>query len=386
MTDALRVVLAGGGTAGHTSPLIATAQALQSLVDAQVSCIGTARGLETTVIPQAGLELDLVDPVPMPRKPGLAMAKVPVRLSRAVRQARQILQQRRAEVLVGFGGYVSMPAYLAARSLKVPVVIHEQNALPGLANKVAARFAAVVATSFPDTVLPGAKFIGLPVRSQIRTLAQEGIPATAEARQGLGLDPDRTTLLVSGGSQGARSINHATTDARDRLLAAGIQVLHVWGPKNISDDHVEVVDQTTGARYVPVGYVDGMENAYAAADLMLGRSGAGTVVETAVVGLPGVFVPLPHGNGEQARNASALVVAGGAVVVPDGDLGAQRLLDEVLPLLTEPERLQKMARAGRDLMTATAADDLARLVVEAASTPGRAQHRRRGAIRHRGEH
>ncbi|MBO1031573.1 undecaprenyldiphospho-muramoylpentapeptide beta-N-acetylglucosaminyltransferase [Tessaracoccus sp. SD287] len=385
MTGSLRVVLAGGGTAGHTSPLIATAQALQRLTDVHLSCIGTPRGLETTVIPQTGLELDLIDPVPMPRRPGADLAKVPLRLGRAVHQARRILQDRRAEVLTGFGGYVSMPAYLAARSLGIPVVIHEQNALPGLANKVAARFATAVATSFPDTVLPGARFIGLPVRTEIRALAQDATPSADQARAALGLDPDRMTLLVSGGSQGARSINRATTDARDRLLAAGVQVLHVWGPKNLTADHVEVTDQTTGARYLPVGYVDGMEQAYAAADLMLGRSGAGTVVETAVVGLPGVFVPLPHGNGEQARNAVALVAAGAARVVPDDELGAQRLLDEVLPLLAAPERLAQMSAAGRQLMSSSAADELARLVISAAAGAGsRGRARGRRAIRNRG--
>lgn len=384
MTEALRVVLAGGGTAGHTSPLIATAQALQRLTDVQLSCIGTARGLETTVIPQAGLELDLVDPVPMPRRPGLAMAKVPVRLGRAVKQARRILQQRRAEVLTGFGGYVSMPAYLAARSLRIPVVIHEQNALPGLANRVAARFAAAVVTSFPGTVLPHAQFIGLPVRSQIRELAQQGTPSAEQARTDLGLDPDRPTLLVSGGSQGARSINEATVEARDQFLAAGIQVLHVWGPKNFTTEHVETTSPATGARYLPVAYVDGMESAYAAADLMVGRSGAGTVVETAVVGLPGVFVPLPHGNGEQARNASALVAAGGAHLVPDGELSAQRLLDEVLPLFAEPGRLASMSAAGRQLMSATAADELAHVIITAAAGGGTGAARRRRALHRRG--
>lgn len=379
MAEALRVVLAGGGTAGHTSPLIATAQALQRLTEVQLSCIGTPRGLETTVIPQAGLELDLVDPVPMPRRPGVEMARLPLRLGHAVRQARRILIERRAEVVAGFGGYVSLPAYLAARALDIPVVIHEQNALPGLANKVAARFATVVATSFPDTRLPHAQFVGLPVRSGITALARDGRPTRAEARTVLGLDQDRPTLLVSGGSQGARSINHATTDARDRLLAAGVQVLHVWGRKNFSSDLAEVRDEATGARYVPVAYVDRMQDAYAAADLMLGRSGAGTVVETAVVGLPGLFVPLPHGNGEQARNAVALVEAGGARVVPDQELGAQRLLDEVLPLVNDPDRLAEMAAAGRQLMSSTAADDLAELVVDAAAgTVYRNGGRRRG--------
>lgn len=367
MDKPLRVVLAGGGTAGHTSPLIATAQALQQDTDVSLSCIGTARGLETTVIPAAGLELDLVDPVPLPRSLTPQLALVPARLVGAVRQARAILHKRGADVLVGFGGYVSMPAYLAARSLRIPIVIHEQNAVPGLANKVAARFAAVTATSFPQTPLPGARFIGLPVRTEIATLATQGRPTRAEARASLGLDPERPALLVSGGSQGARSINTATVAARDELLAQGFQVLHVWGKKNFKpDEHRAMTDAATGGRYVPLAYVEGMQQAYAAADLMLGRSGAGTVVETAVVGLPGVFVPLPHGNGEQARNADPLVAAGAAVLVPDADLNASRLVSEVSPLLSDRTRLEAMARAGRDLMPADAAATLAGLVIGSA--------------------
>ena len=177
---------------------------------------------------------------------------------------------------------------------------------------------------------------------------------------------NRPTLLVSGGSQGARSINTALLGARDALLAAGVQVLHVWGAKNFPEDAQVVTDPTTHARYVPVAYVDRMEQAYCAADLMLGRSGAGTVVETAIVGLPGVFVPLPHGNGEQARNASALVAAGGAVLITDADLTAERLTSDVLGRVDRPEVLAAMSHAGRALMSADAASKLASIVLQVA--------------------
>lgn len=364
----VNVVLAGGGTAGHTSPLIATAEVLRER-GAVCSAIGTARGLETRVIPEAGLELDLVPPVPMPRTPNLDLVKVPWRLAGSVRRAGQILKRRRADVLVGFGGYVSMPAYLAARAQGIPVVIHEQNALPGLANKAAARFAHTTAVSFPDTPLPGARFIGLPVRRAITDLARESHDGRAcrraDAREALGLDPDRRTLLVSGGSQGARSINTALLEARDDLLAHGWQILHVWGPKNFVE-HTEVVTAPSGARYLPVAFVDHMEDAYAAADLMVGRSGAGTVVETAVLGLPALFVPLPHGNGEQARNAASLVAAHGAVLVPDAELDGPRLLSEVEAVLDDDQRLVRMGNAGPALMPADAAGVLAELVLAAA--------------------
>lgn len=359
----LSIVLAGGGTAGHTSPLIATAEKLRAAGDVRLTCVGTPKGLESRVIPAAGLELVMIPPVPLPRRPTPDLLRVPGRLARAVGQARAILAERRADVVVGFGGYVSMPVYLAARTMGIPVVIHEQNALPGLANRVAARFAKVVAVSFPQTPLPGARYVGLPVREGIAGLDRAA--SRDAARAALGFDTARPLLLVSGGSQGAVAINDATLGARDRLLAAGIDILHVLGPRNLGPQHVTVAG-ATGAVYRPVAYVDAMEQAYAAADLMVGRSGAGTVMETAVVGLPVVFVPLPHGNGEQARNATFLVEGGAALLVPNAEFDADRMVAEVMPLLQRPERLAAMAAALRGLVPADAAGALARLVLDAA--------------------
>ncbi len=361
------VVLAGGGTAGHTSPLIATAERIaRADASGSVVAVGTPKGLETTVVPAAGLRLELIPPVPLPRSLTVDLLKVPWRLVDSVRQARRILSREKADVAVGFGGYVSLPVYLAARTMGVPVVIHEQNALPGLANKVAARFARLVAVSFPDTPLPGAQYLGLPLRSSIAELDVEA--RRGEARVGFGLDADRPTLLVSGGSQGAQSINTATLGARTELLASGIQILHVLGPKNITDDDVVVTDDTTGARYVPLGYVDAMEDAYAAADLMVGRSGAGTVMETAAVGLPVIFVPLPHGNGEQARNATFLVDGGAALLIDNADFDAVRMAREVRALFDDPERLPAMRRASRDLVPPDAAGALAERVLAIAGS------------------
>lgn len=362
----INVVLAGGGTAGHTSPLIATADHIRAAREGEVliSAIGTARGLETTVVPAAGIELDLIDPVPMPRRAGKDLLLVAPRLATAVNQARAVLRRRRADVLVGFGGYVSMPAYLAARSMGLPVVIHEQNAVPGLANKVAAKFTKHVFVSFPDTPLPHAHYLGMPVRRQITDLDVAG--ARAGARAEFELAPDLPTLLVSGGSQGARSINNALEAARDDLLAQGISILHVLGAKNITAEHQPRTDADTGATYRPLAYVAQMERAYAAADLMLGRSGAGTVIETAIVGLPAIFVPLPHGNGEQAKNASALVAAGGAELLLDGALNAAALTSKVSALLGDPQVLASMRRAGRGLVPSDSAGQLAERVIRIA--------------------
>lgn len=364
----VQVVLAGGGTAGHTSPLIATADRLREIQpEAGLLAVGTAKGLESRVIPAAGLELVLIPPVPMPRTISPQLVAVPFRLGKAVLEARRILKRHRASVVVGFGGYVSMPVYLAAASLRVPVVIHEQNVVPGLANKVAARFAQAVVTSFPNTVLPNARTLGLPVRQGIASLDRAA--SSRSARTALGLDPHRATLLVSGGSQGARSVNRATRAALPRLLAAGVQVLHVLGAKNMTSDIVPAADAETGARYVPVAYVDKMEDAYAAADFMVGRAGAGTVAETALVGLPSLFVPLPHGNGEQARNAEPSVNAGASLVVVDDEFTADRLLSEVLPIIQDPGTLAAMSAAGKGLVPPDAAGTLAHVVLGAAEVP-----------------
>lgn len=371
--DGVSVVLAGGGTAGHTSPLIATAHELPALrSDLRLTVIGTAQGLETTVVPAAGLTLELIPPVPMPRRPGRDLALVPVRLTAAVNEAVRIMRTVRADVALGFGGYVSTPVYLAAKRLGIPIVIHEQNALPGLANKLAARMTRHVYTSFPGTQLPHADYIGLPLRRAITDLAKitevERAAAQASARADLGLAPRLPTLLVSGGSQGARSINMAVAGARDQLLARGLSILHVLGPKNMSAGTQRVVDSRTGAVYQPVAYVDGMEQAYAAADLMLARCGASTVLETAAVGLPAVFVPYPHGNGEQARNAELVVVAGGGLLLADADCTPEWVARELPALFDQPDRLAGMTRALRGVARSDAAVVLASRTLEAIRT------------------
>lgn len=360
-----RVVLAGGGTAGHTSPLIATAHELLRIdADVQVTAVGTARGLEVSVVPAAGLTLELIGPVPLPRKPTADLAKVPLRLWRSVGEAVDILRRTEADVVLGFGGYVSTPVYLAARRLGTPIVIHEQNALPGLANRVAARFTEHVFTSFPDTPLPHAQCIGLPLRRSITDLDRS--TGREAARTAFGLHPDLPVVLVSGGSQGAQRINSAVTGARDALLAQGIQVLHVLGPKNMTDATVAVTDPTTGAVYRPVAYVEAMDAAYAAADLMLGRCGASTVLETAAVGLPAVFVPYPHGNGEQGRNAEIVVAAGGGELLADADCTSSWVELHVPALVLDPDALSAMSDATRGVGIVDAATTLANRTLEVA--------------------
>jgi UDP-N-acetylglucosamine--N-acetylmuramyl-(pentapeptide) pyrophosphoryl-undecaprenol N-acetylglucosamine transferase len=357
------VVLAGGGSAGHTSPLIATGLELRRLSpELAVTALGTARGLETAVVPAAGLELELIPPVPMPRRVGKDLALVGPRLVQAVTATVRLLRRVQADVVLGFGGYVSTPAYLAARRLGLPIVIHEQNVLPGLANKLAARLTSHVYTSFPRTSLPHADCIGLPIRRTITELDRAAL--RREARIDFDLDPDLPTLLVSGGSQGALQINTAVAGAWPDLLARGIQVLHVLGPKNLVPGIERSVDELTDAVYLPVAYVEQMEQAYAAADLMLARSGANTVLETAAVRLPAVFVPYPHGNGEQALNAELVVNAGGGIMLADSDCTSIWVAQEIPALFAHPDRLAGMSNALAGVARLDAATVLASRVLE----------------------
>jgi UDP-N-acetylglucosamine--N-acetylmuramyl-(pentapeptide) pyrophosphoryl-undecaprenol N-acetylglucosamine transferase len=364
------VVLAGGGTAGHIEPMLSLADALRRRggEDVRITCLGTERGMETRLVPARGYELRLIPPVPLPRKPTVDLLRVPARVRRSVADTRAVLDEVAADVVVGFGGYVALPAYLAARRAKVPVVVHEQNALPGLANRVGARMAARVAVTVPGTPLRGAEHVGMPLRRAISTLDRAA--HRAEGRREFGLDDDRPTLLVFGGSQGAQTLNRAAVAAADALTAAGVQVLHARGPKNT---HVTVPTRPAGsAPYVVVDYLERMDLAYAAADLALCRAGAVTVAELSAVGLPAAFVPLPIGNGEQRRNALPVVEAGGGVLVEDAALTGEWIEAHLLPLLTDPSALANYARHAAAAGSPDADERLADIVLEtAASSSGR---------------
>ena len=354
----MRVLLAGGGTAGHTSPLLATAAVLRD-GGAEITCLGTPRGLEVTLIPQAGYRLELVPPVPLPRKPGKDLVMVPSKLRAAMKATGEVVDRVRPDVIVGFGGYVSVPAYLVARRRGIPLVVHEGNAVPGIANKLGARFTEHVATSFPDTDLPHAHYIGLPIRREISTLDRAA--QRAEGRAHFGLDPDRPTVLVTGGSQGARRINRAIAGAARDLAEAGVQVLHAAG--RVEEAVVE--SRPDDPPYVVTAFIDRMDLAYAAADLIVCRAGANTVTEVAAVGLPAAFVPLPHGNGEQALNAHPVVQAGGALLIDDAALTSTWIDNVVIPLVSHTGRLAAMSRAASNIVRRDADERLADMVREA---------------------
>ncbi|HVQ88958.1 MAG TPA: undecaprenyldiphospho-muramoylpentapeptide beta-N-acetylglucosaminyltransferase [Actinomycetes bacterium] len=356
----MRVLLAGGGTAGHVEPAMSLAEALERRRPVAITALGTATGLEATLVPARGYDLRLIPRVPLPRRPSLDLVSLPVRLRGAVRAARAVIDSVQPHVVVGFGGYVALPAYLAARRAGVPIVVHEANARAGMANRIGARFTQFVAVSTPDSTLAHGQLTGIPLRRAVATLNRAN--ERKAARLEWGLDPERSTLLVFGGSQGAARINNAMSAAATQLLARGIQVLHVVGPGNEVD-----VPSTAGLPpYVVVPYIDHMDRAYAAADLVLCRSGAMTCAELAAVGLPGVFVPYPHSNGEQELNAAPMVAAGAGLLIADAELTGTQIIESVAPLLEDRERLSLMSERASTLGYPDADERLVDMVLEAA--------------------
>ncbi|MDY0113037.1 MAG: UDP-N-acetylglucosamine--N-acetylmuramyl-(pentapeptide) pyrophosphoryl-undecaprenol N-acetylglucosamine transferase [Corynebacterium sp.] len=367
----LSIVVAGGGTAGHIEPALAVADAIREIApDARITALGTNRGLETTLVPARGYDLRLIPPVPVPRKLTGDLFKLPLRVARAVSEARAVLDDVEADAVIGFGGYVSAPAYLACRrGRRIPFLVHEANARAGMANKLGVKLGGEGLTAVSGSGMAG-DVVGIPVRRALSTLDRAAL--RAEAREFFGLPVDGPVLFVTGGSQGARSINEAATGAADDFAAAGIAVLHAHGKKN----EVTLPEGRGAAAeppYVAVPYVDRMDLAYSAADMILCRSGAMSVAEISAVGLPAVYVPLPHGNGEQALNATDIVEAGGGLLVADASLTPASIRDTVIPLLADADRLAEMARATAASGHRDAADAIARRVLGAAAgAPARA--------------
>jgi UDP-N-acetylglucosamine--N-acetylmuramyl-(pentapeptide) pyrophosphoryl-undecaprenol N-acetylglucosamine transferase len=361
---ALSVVIAGGGTGGHVEPALALADALRlAEPDTMITCLGTERGLETRLVPMRGYDLALIPPVPLPR-PLLTpeLTSVPGRLREAVRVTAEILARVRADVLVGLGGYVATPGYLAARRAGVPIVVHEANARPGLANRIGSLLTRHVCTGQHGTRLLHGRYVGIPIRRQIAGL--DRLALTDKARAHFGLQPDLPVLLVTGGSQGAASLNAAALGAAATLRAAGVQVLHVVGPKNAG------AELPPGpVPYVVLPYLDRMDLGYAAADFALCRAGAMTCAELTAVGLPAAYVPLPHGNGEQRLNAEPIEEAGGGLIIDDADLSPEWIDEVLLPILLDDELVAAMGRAAAASGNRDADRDLAALVLSVGRGP-----------------
>ena len=360
MTTAL---LAGGGTAGHVNPLLALAEHWRSEEpDVTIVVLGTAEGLESRLVPERGFELLTIARVPFPRRPSVDLMTFPRRFGRVVRQTRDIIRERAVDVVVGFGGYASAPAYVAARLERVPMIAHEANARPGIANRLARVLGAAVGITFAGTPVRGARVVGMPLRREIVTLDRAA--RRHEAMRYFDLDPAKPVLLVTGGSTGARRLNETISAGAPRILGTGWQVVHLTGSGRGGAD-----PQLPG--FLSVEYCDRMDLAFSAASLALCRAGSATVSELAAIGLPAVFVPYAAGNGEQRLNARALVTAGAARLVDDASVTDQWVAEYLVPLLTDRAVIARMAAAAQSLDRLDGAAELLALVREHHAPPKR---------------
>jgi UDP-N-acetylglucosamine--N-acetylmuramyl-(pentapeptide) pyrophosphoryl-undecaprenol N-acetylglucosamine transferase len=367
----MRVVIGTGGTAGHIFPALATAARLRDRLGAEVLFVGRDRGQEARLVPAAGFPLEPIEALPFVRKLSPALLRAPVAALRAARRSRGIV--RGADAVLGMGGYVSVPVSLAARKERIPLVLHEQNAVPGLANRVAARWARAVALAFAEAgrFLPRnapTVITGNPVRDQVLTVGDRRDELRKEALDVLELEDGRRTVVAFGGSQGAVRLNAAAVGACGALSnRSDLQVLLLSGTDH--EDRVRQALPAGGALLVRVaGFLDRIELAYAAADLMVTRAGATTIAEASACGLPAILVPYPYATGRhQEANARALERAGGASLISDADLGPDVLADRIEAIIDHPERLDAMRRGSASFGRPDAADALAEVTADAAA-------------------
>ncbi len=324
------IVFAGGGTAGHIEPALAVARVWKSQnPNDEIVFLGTKNGLENRLIPEAGFSVINIPKVAISRKPSLSWLSIPLDLLASVKASYAILKQ--SDLLIGFGGYVSAPAYIAARILGVPTVIHEANAQPGWANRLGALFTPHLAVAYGvnSGLFTDALIAGLPLRSDVSEALthadKDWGKARTEAKLRLGVDASTPLVFVMGGSQGSVAINSVIAQALPALTKKSIFVLHSLGRANTAPPALDF--------YRPVAYMDQMADAYLASDLIIGRSGAVTCSEFRALGRYALFVPLPIGNGEQFHNAAGLVADSRAQVIEQKDFTAEYLETHIDSLL-----------------------------------------------------
>lgn len=361
-------LVAGGGTAGHVQPAIAIARAFvaRGHPPASVHLVGSQRGIEARLVPAAGFPVTLLPGRGFERRVGVQDFRSAVALLVACGRAWRLLGKLRPAVVVSVGGYASVPCAVAAVLRRVPLIVAEQNAAPGAANRLMGRFARACAVSFDETPLPNAVVTGNPVRPEI--IAIDRYHDAEPARVKLDIRADDKVVLVFGGSLGALTINRATLAAlalwarRDDL-----HVRHIIGHRDWQEMTAAGSPLPPGAslHYQAVPYDDDMPTSLAAADLVVARSGSSTCFELLAAGLPAVLVPSPHVTDDhQTANAEHLVAAGAAVLIPDAELTGERLVGEVDALLEDPARLSAMAAAARTTARPGAADAIAAVAEE----------------------
>ena len=354
-------LVTGGGTGGHIYPGLALAEALvrRGHPRESIHWVGSARGMESTVVPEAGLTTHLLPGRGLQRRLTAENVRIAGQTAAAMAKAAHLVRRLRPRVVVGVGGYASLPCVMAARAQRIPVVVHEQNAAPGLANRIAVRLGARAAVALPGTPLAGAVVTGNPIR--------ESVAAVVRRPPG-----ERLLVGVFGGSLGARRVNEAALGLYDRWRHRDdVAVHHVSGAAGweaISAGLEALRRPDDRLDYKLVRYEDDMPTLYATAAVAVCRAGATTVAELAAAGMPAVLVPLPGAPGDhQTHNAMALVNGGAGVLLTDADCNGDSLVAALEPLLGDPDRLEAMSRAGRSLARPDAADALAALVEEEAA-------------------
>jgi UDP-N-acetylglucosamine--N-acetylmuramyl-(pentapeptide) pyrophosphoryl-undecaprenol N-acetylglucosamine transferase len=370
----VRVLIAGGGTAGHVFPAIAVAHRLVEDHGAEVMFLGTAAGQEARLVPAAGFRMIEMEAKPLLRKASLSTLRAPFVALGSMRRCAPLV--READAVVGMGGYVSGPPVVAAWRARTPVVIHEQNAIPGLANRLCSRFARTTAVAFAEAAhrLPHrarVEVTGNPIREVIASVPGERSRLAKEAHAELDLDPERRTVVIFGGSQGALHIDRAAVGACTLLKdRADLQVVLLTGPAH-HEATVRGLPAGAALSVRAMPFLDRMELAYAVADVVVSRAGATTIAELAACGVPSILVPYPYATANhQEANARALQRAGGASVLLDDQLTAEVLADRVESLVDHGERLRAMSDAATTWARPSAASDIAALVVRAAEERG----------------
>lgn len=325
-----RIIFAGGGTAGHIEPALAVARQWKKIQpDTQILFLGTSSGLENRLVPEAGFQLALITKVRISRKISPSLFVTPFSLIRSIAQSYSILKG--ADLLVGFGGYVSGPAYIAARLRRTPIVIHEANAHPGIANRLGALFTKHTAIAYPVArgKLSRALLAGLPLRPDVEIAfhgaESDWAKARREAKARIGFKADQPLIFIFGGSLGSVAINGVIEGARSELTSQGLQILHSVGGNN-------PVPESDGS-YKAVSYITDMSSAYLAADLIISRSGAVSCAEINSLGRYALFIPLPVGNGEQELNALTLVAESRAELLSQEKFSAKWLTANISRLL-----------------------------------------------------
>ncbi|MBO8136625.1 MAG: undecaprenyldiphospho-muramoylpentapeptide beta-N-acetylglucosaminyltransferase [Desulfotomaculum sp.] len=366
----MRAIITGGGTGGHIYPALAVAEGIRKRYsNAELLYVGTNRGLESDIVPKAGYPFAVIDAAGFERKITLKNVKVLWQAGRGMRQAVKLIRRFKPDIVIGTGGYVCGPVVMAAAIQGIPTLIHEQNALPGITNRILSRFAAAVAVTFEDSIkyFPSktrVKLTGLPVRPEIFSCNKE------KAYNDFKFDNQKPVVLVFGGSRGARSINMAMVKVVKELQGSDrIQILHATGKVGYQEYldalRKEGISLVNTGNITIVPYLYNMQDALAVADLVVCRAGAATLAELTALGLPSILIPYPYAaENHQEYNARALSDRGAAIMIKDSELTGDLLLKKINYLLSSSKKLKEMAQESMRLGRPQALDDILDLIHE----------------------